>query len=122
MRVLITGGCGYLGSVLSLVLLRANHDIRVLDNLMYGFRFGWNLVGQDGFELIRGDLRDAAALSHALRDIDAVIHLAAIVGDPACARQPSLARAVNLDASINLLEVSRSAGVKHFIFASTCSN
>jgi nucleoside-diphosphate-sugar epimerase len=54
--------------------------------------------------------------------MDAVVHLAAVVGDPACARQPDLARAVNLEASLTLVEQSRQAGVARFIFASTCSN
>ncbi len=54
--------------------------------------------------------------------IDAVVHLAAIVGDPACSRQPDLARAVNLQASLNLIEESKRAGVRRFLFASTCSN
>jgi nucleoside-diphosphate-sugar epimerase len=89
---------------------------------MYGVRFGWSLAGHDGYELIREDLQNPAVLREAVRDVDAVVHLAAIVGDPACARQPSLARAVNLDGSLALLDAARAAGVKHSIFASTCSN
>jgi nucleoside-diphosphate-sugar epimerase len=58
----------------------------------------------------------------ALDDIMAVVHLAAVVGDPACSRQPDLARAVNLQASLELIEASQRAGVSRFIFASTCSN
>jgi nucleoside-diphosphate-sugar epimerase len=74
------------------------------------------------FEFIHGDVRDHHALQSVLRQTDAVIQLAAIVGDPACARQPELARAINLDASLALLEESRKTGVSRFVFASTCSN
>jgi len=61
-------------------------------------------------------------LRKAVANCDAVVHLAAIVGDPACAREPELARAVNLESSLALIEESRKAGVQRFVFASTCSN
>ena len=61
-------------------------------------------------------------IQHAISGCDAVVHLAAIVGDPACARDPGLSRAVNLEASLQLIEESRKAGVGRFVFASTCSN
>jgi len=88
MQILVTGGCGYLGSVLTPLLLRANHQVRVLDNLMYGTHFGWALAGQPGYTLIRGDLQDKSIVADALRDVDTIVHLAAIVGDPACSRRP----------------------------------
>jgi nucleoside-diphosphate-sugar epimerase len=122
MQILVTGGCGYLGSVLTPLLLRANHQVRVLDNLMYGTHFGWALAGQPGYTLIRGDLQDKSIVADALRDVDTVVHLAAIVGDPACSRRPSLARNVNLQASRDLIEAAKAAGVQRFVFASTCSN
>jgi nucleoside-diphosphate-sugar epimerase len=74
------------------------------------------------FEFVRGDICDSAVVEASLAGIDAVVHLAAIVGDPACARQPDLATAVNLEASTRLLDASRTARVSRFIFASTCSN
>ena len=74
------------------------------------------------FEFVHGDVRDRETLRKAVSECDAVVHLAAIVGDPACAREPETARAVNLDASMNLIEESRRAGVQRFVFASTCSN
>jgi nucleoside-diphosphate-sugar epimerase len=73
-------------------------------------------------ELQRGDVRDTEAVRAAVEGMDAVVHLAAIVGDPACAREPALASAVNLTASLALLEASRRARVQRFVFASTCSN
>jgi nucleoside-diphosphate-sugar epimerase len=122
MRVLVTGGAGYLGSVLSSLLLEANHEVRILDNFMYGARSLWALAGHDRLEIIRGDLCNKTTVRGVLRDVDAIVHLAAIVGDPACARQPLLARAVNWRGSVDLIDASRQAGVSRFVFASTCSN
>jgi len=122
MKILLTGGAGYIGSTLTPFLLAAGHQVRVLDYLAYG---GESLLGvwtHPGFEFIRGDIRDREILRTAVADRDAVVHLAAIVGDPACAREPDLARSTNLDASLALIAESQSAGVERFIFASTCSN
>jgi nucleoside-diphosphate-sugar epimerase len=122
MRILITGGAGYIGSTLTPFLLAAGHQVRVLDYLAYG---GQSLLGvwaHPCFEFIRGDIRDRKIVRGALADRDAVVHLAAIVGDPACSREPDLARSTNLDASLALIAESQSAGVQRFIFASTCSN
>jgi nucleoside-diphosphate-sugar epimerase len=122
MRTLVTGGAGYLGSVLSRHLLQAGHEVRVFDNLMYGGRALVAMVGHEGFEFVRGDLRDESAVRAALQGIQNVVHLAAIVGDPACAQCPDLAIAVNQQASFDLIESAQAAGVNRFVFASTCSN
>jgi nucleoside-diphosphate-sugar epimerase len=122
MKVIITGGAGYLGSILTALLLAEGHQVRVLDSLAHG---GESLLGawcHPGFEFVRGDIRDRATVKAAVSGRDAVVHLAAIVGDPACARNPDLAREVNLDASLQLIEESKQAGVARFVFASTCSN
>ena len=122
MKILLTGGAGYIGSTLTPFLLAAGHQVRVLDYLAYG---GQSLLGvwtHPGFEFVRGDIRDREILRTAVADRDAVVHLAAIVGDPACSREPDLARSTNLDASLALIAESQSAGVERFIFASTCSN
>lgn len=122
MKILLTGGAGYIGSTLTPFLLAAGHQVRVLDYLTYG---GQSLLGvwaHPGFEFIRGDIRDREILRTAVADRDAVVHLAAIVGDPACSCEPDLARSTNLDASLALIAESQSAGVERFIFASTCSN
>ena len=122
MNVLVTGGAGYVGSPLVPLLLDAGHRVRVLDNLMHG---GTSLLGvwsNPGFELVKGDVRDAATVRAALAGMDAVVHLAAIVGDPACARQPDVARSINLDASLALMDECVRLHVARFIFASTCSN
>jgi nucleoside-diphosphate-sugar epimerase len=91
--------------------------------LRYGGRSLLGVWSHPGFQFLRGDIRDRAMVRASLEDIDAVVHLAAIVGDPACAREPAEARAVNLEASIQLLELCRERrNVTRFVFASTCSN
>lgn len=122
MRVLVTGGAGYIGSVVSRVLLAGGHEVLILDSLMYGGLALLGLYHEDKFRFIHGDIRSAAVVKDALAGIEGVVHMAAIVGDPACARQPDLAQAVNLEASLQLFELGRRAGVERFIFASTCSN
>jgi nucleoside-diphosphate-sugar epimerase len=122
MKVLIAGGAGYLGTVLSGELLAAGHEVRVLDSLLHGGGPVVHLLCREGYELVRGDVRDARAVRAALEGAGAVVNLAAIVGDPACAKQPELAREVNLDASLALHAAAREAGAGRFVFASTCSN
>ena len=122
MRILVTGGAGYLGSTLVPQLLADGHAVRVLDSLRYGGRSLLGVWSQPGFDLVRGDLRDRALVRGCVEGIDAVVHLAAIVGDPACAREPDDARAINVDASLHLLDACLEAQVARFVFASTCSN
>jgi len=122
MKILVTGGAGYVGSTLVPLLLAAGHQVRVLDSLLHG---GESLLGawsHPSFQFIRGDICDQSVMQAAVSGVDAVVHLAAIVGDPACARKPDLARTVNLDSSLALISESQKAGVSRFIFASTCSN
>jgi nucleoside-diphosphate-sugar epimerase len=121
--VLVTGGAGYLGSTLVPQLLADGYVVRVLDSLRYGGRSLLGVWSHPSFQFLRGDIRDRAMVRASLEDIDAVVHLAAIVGDPACAREPEEARAVNLEASAQLLDLCRERKhVSRFVFASTCSN
>ena len=107
MKVLVTGGAGYLGSVLSEHLLDAGHSVTCLDNLSLGQSGPFHLCESPRFDFVRGDARDEALLGRLLRTVDAIIPLACLVGAPACDRDPWTARAVNLDA-IRLLNRLRS--------------
>jgi nucleoside-diphosphate-sugar epimerase len=122
-HVLVTGGAGYVGSVVVDELLERGFRVRALDALLHGsvpsLLQSW---GNPRFEFVKGDVRDAETRTRALEGVSAVVHLAAIVGDPACARQPEVAREVNLEATRSLLTDAEHAGVERFLFASTCSN
>ncbi|MBI4064633.1 MAG: NAD(P)-dependent oxidoreductase [Elusimicrobia bacterium] len=122
MTVLVTGGAGYVGSVLTGLLLEKGCKARVLDALLHGGQALLGAWGNPNFDFVRGDIRDIRLVEQCLEGVDAVVHLAAIVGDPACAREPDTARAVNLGASLELWKASQRQGVPRFIFASTCSN
>ncbi|HEX6534321.1 MAG TPA: NAD(P)-dependent oxidoreductase [Gemmatimonadaceae bacterium] len=122
MNILVTGGAGYVGSTLTPMLLAAGHRVRVLDALMHGGEPLLGVWANPAFEFRKGDVRDPETVRDAVRGMDAVVHLAAIVGDPACARAPEAARDINLRASLAIIEEARRAGVKRFVFASTCSN
>jgi nucleoside-diphosphate-sugar epimerase len=120
--VLVTGGAGYIGSMLVPLLLQEGYRVRVLDALLYGGEPLLGVWAHPHFEFVRGDVRDESVVEAALHGVDYVVHLAAIVGDPACARDPTLATAINLHASQALIESARARGVRRFVFASTCSN
>ena len=108
-RVLVTGGAGYLGSVLCERLLDEGYFVTVLDSLIYQQNSLFHLCANPHFEFWHGDARDDALVGRLLKSVDTVIPLAAIVGAPACDRDPSRARSVNLDA-IRLLNRLRSSG------------
>src|SRR3954451_1024507 len=119
MRTLITGGAGYIGIELVDELLNGGHEGTVLDVLLHGQDDRPQELRRRGVRLVAGDIRDPAARAAALDGADAVVPLAAIVGDPACAQDPQLAQAVNVDASLAL---AGEADVERFVMASTCSN
>ena len=97
-HVLITGGAGYLGSVLSEHLLDAGFSVTVLDNLMFGQHGMFHLCANKEFEFVRGDARDEKQMKALLKKVDVIIPLAALVGAPACDRDPWLGETVNLGA------------------------
>ena len=97
-HVLITGGAGYLGSVLCEHLLDAGHRVTVLDRLYHGQAPLFHLCENPALDFVPGDVRDEALMRRLVKDADVIIPLAAVVGAPACDRDPWLARAVNLDA------------------------
>jgi nucleoside-diphosphate-sugar epimerase len=109
-RILVTGGLGYLGSILCEHLLDAGHHVTALDNLMYGQgqQGLFHLCANPNFEFIQGDVRDANTMKAALRDADVIVHLAAIVGASACDHDPLLATSVNFE-SVRLLNRLRSS-------------
>ena len=122
--VMVTGGAGYIGSILLRRLLRQGYRVVCVDNLRFGGASLIDLWGNPDFVFEKADVTNCGELDRIFNrhDIFSIVHLAAIVGDPACKLQPELARATNLDASVHLLERAIQAKVKRFVFASTCSN
>lgn len=123
-NVLVTGGAGYVGSMVTRELLSLGHKVVVADSLLFGGESLLDLLSRPAFTFSRTDLTDTSELSRLLarHSIDTVVHLASIVGDPACRAQPELAERTIWEGSRNLFELCESSGVQRFIFASTCSN
>jgi nucleoside-diphosphate-sugar epimerase len=119
--VLVIGGAGYIGSVLARKLLEGGYRVRILDSLFFGDASVRDLVSDPNFELLPADCRHVESLVKAMRGIDAVIHLAGLVGDPACTIKTDLTTEINYAATRMLIEVCKGAGVNRLLFASTCS-
>jgi len=97
-KILITGGGGYLGSVMTPMFLHSGHSVTVLDNLMYRQTSLVGICHHQRFDVVNGDARNKAALKPLLKDADIVIPLAALVGAPLCDKDPLAATSTNLDA------------------------
>ena len=122
MTVLVSGGAGYIGSVLVRLLIEKGYYVKVIDNLSFGGEPIIDLLNHPRFTFIKGDVRNESDLRIAMQGVDFVAHLASIVGDPACAKEPELAKSTNLDGSKLIYKVANEFRVKKFVFASTCSN
>lgn len=120
-KVLLIGGAGYLGSVLCRKLLASGYKVRALDNLSYGESGLKDLYQNQNFELLKGDIRNISDIMKGIKDIDAVIHLAAIVGDPACSAKPQETLEINYLATKNIVETCKYFQINRLVFASTCS-
>ena len=115
MKVLVTGGAGFIGSHLVEKLLAAGDRVRVVDDLSTGKRE--NLVRHEALEFIEGDIRDAGLIDRCAKQMDAVVHLAAVASVQASMDDPVRTHQVYFDGTLNLLEASRRQGIKRFIYA-----
>ena len=120
-KVLVTGGAGYVGSVLVPQLLRLGYHVKVLDLYIYGEDVLDEVKDHPNLEQIRGDIRDIKMLEKSIIGCDAVIHLACISNDPSVQLDPELSKTINYDAFIPLVRISKENGIKRFIFASSGS-
>ena len=121
MQVLVTGGAGYLGSILTRKLLSKGHHVTVFDALWYGKEPIMDCLNNNKFKLINEDIRNLIPTVKALKNMDAVIHLASVVGMPASSIEPKTSEEVNYLATKNLAELCELHGIDTCIFASTCS-
>jgi len=121
MKILITGGAGFLGSVLSRKLLDKDYTVRIIDDLWYGKESISDCLKNPNFELIKADMRNLVETVRAMKNIDAVIHLASIVGMPASSIEPRTSEEINYLATKNIAELCQLHEIETYIFASSCS-
>jgi nucleoside-diphosphate-sugar epimerase len=120
-NILVTGGAGYVGAVLVPKLLEKGHKVTVLDLYTYGENVLSSVSGHPSLIQVKGDIRDKALLEKELQGLDTVIHLACISNDPSYELDPGLGKSINYDAFLGLLELSKRAGIRRFIYASSSS-
>jgi nucleoside-diphosphate-sugar epimerase len=123
--VIVTGGAGYIGSILVRKLLNNGFKVVCIDRLNFGGESLLDVWDHPLFQLECVDItthKEVAGVLKKHKNAYALVHLAAIVGDPACKLAPELAKKTNLESSINLVERAKEYNIERFIFASTCSN
>jgi nucleoside-diphosphate-sugar epimerase len=121
MKVLITGGAGYIGSVLTSYLLRSGANVTGLDSLRYGGESVLGFIHHPNYAFVQGDIRDVELLEGLLSNIDTIVHLASLVGDRACDANPSLTRRINVDGTRVVVDAAQRVGISRLLFASTAS-
>jgi nucleoside-diphosphate-sugar epimerase len=116
-KILITGGAGYVGSVLTPHLLNKGHEVTVVDLMLYGE----TIEKHKNLKIVKGDIRNVELLKEKIKGNEIVIHLACISNDPSFELNPTLGKEINLDAFTPLVEISKNSGIKKFIYASSSS-
>ena len=121
-NILVTGGTGYIGSVLVRELLKQGYNVKVIDKLLFGKESIVDLEKHPNFQFIKADiLEHTEIVKKSLFDIDAVVHLAAIVGEPACLSRKDIALQTNYLGTVYLARLCKAFGIRRFIHTSTCS-
>jgi len=122
MNVVITGGAGYLGSVVTAHLLQAGHRVTVLDALTAGGESLLAFAPHPCFRLVASDVRDRSDVRRAISGADVVVHAAAAVGEPVCSTDAEAARSINVGGTSTVAAATEEAGVGRLVLISTCSN
>lgn len=119
--VLVTGGAGYVGAVLIPKLLEQGYQVKVIDLYLFGEGVLSAVKGHPSLQEVKGDIRDQALLEKEIPGMDVIIHLACISNDPSYELDPQLAKSINYDAFLQLIQIAKKTGVKQFIYASSSS-
>ena len=117
-KILITGGAGYVGSLLTLNLSKLGHKVIIYDTCYFGTE---HIKENENLKLIKADIRDKSKFESAVEDCDTVIHLACISNDPSYALNETLSKTINYDCFEDLVKISKKKGVKLFVYASSSS-
>lgn len=123
MKVLLIGGAGYVGTVITSDFLKRGHNVVVLDNFVYNNQFAVQpYLGDPNYNLIKGDINDEVSLKKASENVDAVVILAGLVGDPITKSYPEASEAINDNGVKACIDFFDDKDIKKLIFVSTCSN
>jgi len=120
-RILVIGGAGYIGSVLTQKLLKKGYKVTVLDTFLYGDSSLEDSKTNENLTILKGDTRHVEDITRATRDVDAVVYLAELVGDPACALDPSLTQEFNYLATKLIADVCKHYQINRLVYMSSCS-
>ena len=121
-RILVTGGAGFIGSNMCEYLLKLNHEVVCLDNFITGRRENIDeFLANDKFTLIEGDIRSLDDCRQAVKDADAVLHLAALGSVPRSIADPVTTNDININGYLNMIVATRDAGIKRFVYAASSS-
>lgn len=120
-KIVVTGGGGYVGWHLCRLLLERGYDVHVLDDILFGRKVIDDFRGNSRFIFQQGDVRNIADLATAFEHADSVIHLAAVVGDPACDKNAEFTRLVNVESSKTVVDLANRFQIERMIFASSCA-
>ena len=121
-KVLITGGAGYIGAAAVRHLISLDYEVYVLDNLIQGANGVKCFYGYKPYNFIKGDIRDKKIVDEIVKKVDYVVHLAALVGESACKKNPGETKSVNIDGTKNIVNACIKHKIQRLIFLSTCSS
>jgi dTDP-4-amino-4,6-dideoxygalactose transaminase/nucleoside-diphosphate-sugar epimerase len=121
MRILVTGGGGYLGACLAKLLLERGHSVRIFDRFCFGEEAVGDLAKLPGCEIVKGDIRRLQEVQTLLDGVDAVAHLASLSNDPSCSLDAEMAADVNIESTRELANKAMQKGARRFVFASSCN-
>ena len=119
--VIVTGGAGYLGSVLCGKLLENGYMVKCIDKIYYGLKGIEELIENENFTFIKDNVASIAEHAHEFDDCYGVVHMAELSNDPSCDLDPELTELFNYKNLVTLLSFIKKYGIERFVFTSSCS-